>query len=83
MKQHIPKNAYFSRKLRKTDFSPLATAKISFLRFSQKGGILGYMLLHSSYINAAIADILMHEEDLYDLTGQEYRNLGRYETLKF
>ena len=65
-----------SRKLRKNDFSTLATTKISFSGFSQKGSILGYMLHHNSYINAAIADNLMHEEDLYDLIGQEYINLG-------
>ena len=74
MKQHIPKNAYFSRKLRKTDFSPLATAKISFPRFSQKGGILGYMLLHNSNINVLIAHILLYQNCSYDLPGRKYKN---------
>ena len=58
MKQHIPQNAYFLRKSRKTDFCPLAALKIGFLRFSQKPSILEHMLLHNAYINVAIAVIL-------------------------
>ena len=40
------------------------------------------MLLHNSYVNVAIADILMHEKSLYDLLGRELRNWGRYRALK-
>ena len=74
MKQHIPKNAYFWSKLRKTDFSFIATTKISFfVTFSKKGPFRVH--------HVAIADTLIHEEDLYDLTGHEYRDFGWYETL--
>ena len=41
--------------------------KISFLRFYRKISILGYMLLHNSYINVAIANILLYRKSLYDL----------------
>ena len=30
------------------------------------------MLLHSTYINVAIAHILLHRKSLYDLQGQSY-----------
>ena len=84
MKQHIYlKMLIFRANWEKLIFHLSQRQKSVFSWFYQKGSILGYILLYNSYINAAIADTLMHEEDLYDLTGQEYRNLGRYETLKF
>ena len=43
--------------------------KNSFLRFSRKVTILDYMLLHNSYINVAIAVILLGRKSLYDLQG--------------
>jgi hypothetical protein len=40
-------------------FLALLCEKIAFTRFSQKISILGYMLLHISNINIAIAVILL------------------------
>ena len=47
-----------------------------------KIGVLGHMLLHKSYINVAIANILVYRKSLYDLPEPKYKNLGRRETLK-
>ena len=71
MKQHIVLNAYFSRKLRKTNFMSI---KIGFSRFSQKVSILKYMLLHKSNINVAIAlaVTLMGRKSLYTLQELKY-----------
>ena len=41
--------------------------KIGFLRVHRKGNIVRYMLLHNSYINVAIADILVYKKIHFDL----------------
>ena len=41
--------------------------KISFSRISQEISILEHMLLRKSYINMAIANILVYSKSLYDL----------------
>ena len=56
-----------SEKIAKNWFSAFRQAKISFSPFSRKVSNLGYMLLHNSYINVAIAVILMGRKSLYDL----------------
>ena len=73
MKQHIPQNAYFMRKTQKTGFSLREWRKISFLRFSRKVSTLGYMLLHNTNINVAIAHILLYRKSLYDLQKPIYK----------
>ena len=47
--------------------------KISFSRFYRKISILGYMLLHKSNINVAIANILLYRKSLYDLPRRKYK----------
>ena len=43
-----------------------------FLRFSQKLSTKDHMLLHRTYINVAIAHILLYGKSLYDLPGPSY-----------
>ena len=62
-------------KIVKNSFLPLRHAKISFWRFSQKVSNLEYMLLHNSYINMAIANILRYGKSLYDHQGPRTRIL--------
>ena len=47
--------------------------KISFLRISQEISILEHMLLHKSYINMAIANILVYSKSLHDLPRPRYK----------
>ena len=57
-----PKRLVFV-KIAKNDFKishNLGKLEISFSRFSRKLSVLGYMLLHKSYINVAIAHILVY-----------------------
>ena len=67
VKQHIPQNAYFQRKSPITDFQPIALHQSRFWPFSRKPSDLEFMLLHNSYINVAIAVILLGRKSLYDL----------------
>ena len=53
--------------------------KNGFWQFPQKLSILEYMLLHNSYINMAIVNILHYQSSLYDHQGP--RNLN-FDTLK-
>ena len=56
--------------------------KISFLTISSNISILGHMLLHKSYINVAITNILLYRKSRYDLPGPKYINSTRRESLK-
>ena len=47
--------------------------KISFLRLSRKGSILGHMLLHNININTHISNILVYLRNLYDLQKSRYQ----------
>ena len=40
------------------------------------------MLLHKSYINMAIANILVYRNSTYDLSGPKYKKLSNHQTLK-
>ena len=53
----------------------MRVAKISYLQFSRKVSILQHMLLHNSYINVAIANILPYRKSPYDLPVPKYKNL--------
>ena len=59
-----------------------AVAKKRFLAITPKLSILGHMLLHKSYINMAIANILLCRKSRYDLPGLKYKNPWARETLK-
>ena len=50
----------------------LAEAKICFSTISLKISTFGHMLLHKSYINVAIANILLYRKSLYDLQKRRY-----------
>ena len=56
--------------------------KKGFLAITPKLSILGHMLLHKSYINVAIANILLCSLSLYDLPGPKCKNWSRRVTLK-
>ena len=58
----------------KNQFLHRDSGKISFLRFHRKLRVLGYMLLHNSYINVVIANILLYRMSLYDLQKPKYKN---------
>ena len=55
--------------------------KISFSRISQEISILEHMLLHKSYINMAIANILVYSISLYDLRRPKYEKCNKREWL--
>ena len=71
-------NCLVFEKMAKNWFWRTERPKISFWRFSQKVSILRYMLLHNITINMVIANILHHQESLYDYQGP--RNIN-YDTL--
>ena len=48
--------------------------KKGFLDITPKLSILGHMLLHKSYINVTIANILLCSLSLYDLPGPKCKN---------
>ena len=56
-------------------FGTTCGPKISFSQISQKLWALAHMLLHNSYINVAIAVILLYRKSLYDLQEPRYKNL--------
>ena len=60
----------FCENRKKLVFGPRTAKIFSFWRFSQKLSILEYMLLHNSYINVAIAHILVCLKRLYDHQGR-------------
>ena len=49
------------------EFRKITLFAYCFSRFSRKVSVLAYMLLHSTYINVAIAHILVYRKSLYDL----------------
>ena len=53
----------------------LAEAKIGFSPISLKISTFGHMLLHKSYINVAVANILLYWKSLYDLQRPRYEFL--------
>ena len=53
-----------SEKIAKNRFTVRDWPKIGFLRFSRKGSTSGHMLLHNSYINMAIMNILVYSRGL-------------------
>ena len=55
--------------------------KISFSRISQEISVLEHMLLHESYINMAIANILVYSKSLYDLRRPKYEKCNKREWL--
>ena len=57
------------------------TIKFSFWALSPKPCILGYKLLHKSYINVMIANILLYRKSLSELPGPKYK-FCRPETAK-
>ena len=54
--------------------------KISFWQFPQKLSILEYMLLHDSYMNMAIVNILHYQSSLYDHQGPRNMNIDTLKT---
>ena len=62
--EEITENQFLHREWQKTFF----------LQFYRKMSILGYMLLHNSNINVAIAHILMCRISLYDPQEPKYKN---------
>ena len=59
-----------------------AKPKTCFLAISSIISILGDMLLHKSVINAAIANILVYRNSLYDLPRPKCKNLSNRQTLE-
>ena len=58
------------------------TMIFSFWALSPKPCILGYKLLHKSYINVMIANILLYRKSLSELPGPKYK-FCHSETAKF
>ena len=52
--------------------------KTGFLAISSKISILGDMLLHKSYINVAIANILNGQINFYDSLGPNHRKSSKF-----
>ena len=54
--------------------------KNGFWQFPQKLSLLEYMLLHKSYINMAIVNILHYQSSLYDHQGPRNMNIDTLKT---
>ena len=73
----------FFEQMAKNWFWSVTRGEISFWRFSQKVSLLEYMLLHSSYINVAIANILHYHKSLFDHQGPRNMNFITLKTHKW